>query len=90
MQIWAHLYLLIIKKKNIWILGKDPNDGLDDTTLTTKKEHSANFSGQQKKFCFIWHYNGIDSYILINDHEIYKFKAKDFKVNASPLSLGIA
>ena len=37
------------KKKNIFILGKGLTDGLDDTTLTAKKEYSLNFTGQQKK-----------------------------------------
>ena len=31
------------KKKNILILGKDPTDGLDDTTLIAEKEYCINF-----------------------------------------------
>ena len=34
------------------------------------------------------HYNGANSYLFLNDTEIYKFKAKDSKVVATPLCLG--
>ena len=76
------------KKKDILILGKSPADGLDDPTLTAEKEYSINFTEQQKKFCLSLHYNGQNSYIFVNDVEIYKFKAKDSEVNAASLYLG--
>ena len=34
------------------------------------------------------HYNEVNSYIFVNSVEIYKFKAKDAEINASPLCLG--
>ena len=34
------------------------------------------------------HYNGANSYLFVNSTEIYKFKAKDSKIVASPLCLG--
>ena len=34
------------------------------------------------------HYNGASSYLLINDTDIQKFKAKLSEVNAIPLCLG--
>ena len=34
------------------------------------------------------HYNGVDSYLFVNGTEIYKFKAKDSEILASPLCLG--
>ena len=37
------------KKKDILILEKGPADGLDDTSLTTEKEYSINFTEQNKK-----------------------------------------
>ena len=40
------------KKKDILILGKGLKDDFDDTTLTTEKEYSINFTEQQKKICF--------------------------------------
>ena len=33
-------------------------------------------------------YNGANSYLFVNGTEIYKFKAKDSQIVASPLSLG--
>ena len=34
------------------------------------------------------HYNGANSYLFVNDTEIYKFKAKDSEMAASLLCLG--
>ena len=34
------------------------------------------------------HYNREDSYLFVNGTEIYKFKAKDSEIVASPLCLG--
>ena len=34
------------------------------------------------------HYNREDSYLYVNGTEIYKFKAKDSKIVATPLCLG--
>ena len=34
------------------------------------------------------HYNGANSYLFVNGTEIYKFKAKDSKIVATPLCLG--
>ena len=34
------------------------------------------------------HYNGANSYLFVTGTEIYKFKAKDSEIVASPLCLG--
>ena len=34
------------------------------------------------------HYNGSNSYLFVNGKEIYKFKAKDSNIAATPLCLG--
>ena len=34
------------------------------------------------------HYNGASSYLFVNGTEIYKFKAKDSEIVATPLCLG--
>ena len=34
------------------------------------------------------HYNGVNSYLFVNGTEIYKFKAKDSEIVATPLCLG--
>ena len=33
------------------------------------------------------HYNGVNSYVFVNDIEIVKFKAKNSEISASPLCL---
>ena len=34
------------------------------------------------------HYNGVNSYLFVNNTEIIKFKAKDSNIIAAPLCLG--
>ena len=74
------------KEKDILVLGKGPTQGLEHT-LTAEKMYSINFT-EKKKFCLSMHYNGANSYLFINGTEIYKFKAKDSEIAASPLCLG--
>ena len=50
--------------------------------------YSINFIVTKKKFCLRLHYNGANSYLFVNGTEIYKFKAKDSEIVASPLCLG--
>ena len=50
--------------------------------------HSINFTENNKKFCLSLHYNGENSYLFVNCIEIYKLKAKDSEIVASPLCLG--
>ena len=39
---WAMMYMLVTKKKNILTFVKDPTQGLDDTILTAEKKYSIN------------------------------------------------
>ena len=50
--------------------------------------YSINFTVTGKKFCLSLHYNGANSYLFVNGTEIYKFKAKDSEIVATPLCLG--
>ena len=75
------------KKKDILVFGKGPTQGLEHT-LTAEKMYSINFTVTKKKFCLSLHYNGANSYLFVNGTEIYKFKAKDSEIVASPLCLG--
>ena len=83
MSFYAHMDN---KKKDLLILGKGPTQGLEHT-LTADKMYSINFTVTKKKFCWSMHYNGVNSYLFVNGTEIYKFKAKDFEIVASPLCL---
>ena len=75
------------KKEDILVLGKGPTQGLEHT-LTAEKMYSINFTVTKKKFCLSLHYNVANSYLFVNGIEIYKFKAKDSEIVASPLCLG--
>ena len=50
--------------------------------------YSINFTVTKKQFCLSLHYNGANSYLFVNGTEIYKFKAKDSEIVASPFCLG--
>ena len=50
--------------------------------------YSISFTEKNKKSCLSLHYNGANSYLLVNGKEIWKFKAKDSEIVASPLCLG--
>ena len=50
--------------------------------------YSINFTVTKNKFCLSLHFSGANSYLSVNGIEIYKFKAKDSEIVASPLCLG--
>ena len=75
------------KGKDILVLGKGPTQELE-STLTAEKTYSINFTLTKKKLCLSLPYNGANSYLFVNGTEIYKFKAKDSEIVASPLCLG--
>ena len=75
------------KKKDILVLAKRPTQGLEHT-LTAEKMYSISFTVTRKKFCLSLHYNGANRYLFVNGTEIYKFKAKDSEIVATPLCLG--
>ena len=74
------------KKKDILVLGKGPTQGLEHI-LTEEKMYCINFTVTKKKSCFSLHYNEANSYLLVNGTDIYKFKAKDSEIVATPLCL---
>ena len=75
------------RKKDIFILNKGAIQGLEHT-LTTEKMYSINFSKRDTKFCLSFHYDGANRYVFVNGIEVYKFKAKDSEIEATPLCLG--
>ena len=75
------------KKKDILVLGTGATQGLKHT-LIAEKMYSINFTVTKKKFYLSLHYNVVNSYLFVNGIEIYKFKAKDSEVVATPLCLG--
>ena len=49
--------------------------------------YSINFTEKNKNFCLILHYNVVNSYLFVNEKEIYKFKAKNSKIVTTSLCL---
>ena len=47
--------------------------------------YSLHFSENSKKSCLSLHYNGTDSYLFVNDGEIYRFKAKYSETVETPI-----
>ena len=71
-------------KKDILVLGIGPTQVLEHT-LTAEKMYSINVTMTKKKYCLSLHYNGANSYLFVNGPDIYKFKAKDSEIVATPL-----
>ena len=75
------------RKKGILVWGIGSTQGLQHTP-SAEKMYSINFTVTKKKFCLSLHYNRANNYFFVNSTEIYKFKAKDSEIVASPLCLG--
>ena len=76
------------KANNIYVMGNLFVQGINDTTLYTEKLYSQNFTAVNKKIVLSLHYNGDDSYLLINGKRELKFKAKDDQIVKEILCLG--
>ena len=53
------------------ILGIGQIKMLDNSSLTSEAEYSLNFSGSERKFCLILHYNGSNSFLFVNSTKIH-------------------
>ena len=68
------------KKKDILVLGEGPTQGLDETTITAEAKYYINFSSLKENSVLIFHYNGGNSFLIVNTTKIYKFKVKDSEI----------
>ena len=76
------------KVNNIYVMGDLSVKGINNTTLYAEKLYSQNFTAVNKKFVLSLHYNGDDSYLIINGRRELKFKAKDDEIVKEILCLG--
>ena len=67
------------KNKDILILGEEPTQGLDDTTLTEEAKYPINFTQSGKRFVLSQHYNISTSSLSFNATKIYQSKQKILK-----------
>ena len=77
----------IDNKKNYLILGKGPKQELEHR-LTAEKCIQLIFLKITKKNCLSLNYNVANSYLFVNGTDIFKFKARDSEIIATPLCLG--
>ena len=73
--------------KEILILGEEPTQGLDDTTLAAEAKYPIIFrQPKKKKICMSLHYNKSNSFLFVNATKTYQFKAKDSEIKITPCS----
>ena len=76
------------KNKDILILGEEPAEGLDDTTLTAEVKYPINFTHPNKRFVLSLHHNGSNSFLFAIATKIYQFQVKDSEIKDYALCLG--
>ena len=80
--------MLMIRKKNILVLGEGPTQGLDDTKITAEDKYSIDITTSRKNICLSLHYNRSKSFLYANGIKVYQFKAKDLEIKPYLLRLG--
>ena len=68
------------KDNNIYVMGKDFVQGINNMTLYGDKVYSQDFTPPSKKFVLCLHYNGDNSYLFANGYQEVKFKAKNDQI----------
>ena len=76
------------KANNIYVLGKDYVQKINDTTIYAEKMYYRNFTDPGHKFVLSLHYNGNKSYLFVNGRQELKFKAKTDQLVKEKLCIG--
>ena len=76
------------RANNIYVMGKDFIQGINDTTIYAEKLFHNNFTEFGVKFVLSLHYNGDNSYLFANGRQELKFKAKNDQIISEGLCLG--
>ena len=76
------------KANNIYVMGKDYIQKINDTTIYAEKMFYRNLTDPGHKFILSLHYNGDDSYLFVNGREELKFKTKTDQIINNQLCLG--
>ena len=76
------------RANNIYVMGKEFIQGINDTTIYAEKLFYNNFIEFGVKFVLRLHYNGDNSYLFANGRQELKFKAKDDQLINEKLCLG--
>ena len=76
------------RANNIYVMGKEFIQGINDTTIYAEKPFHNNFTEPGVKFALSLHYNGDNSYLFANGRQELKFKAKDDQIIKEKLCIG--
>ena len=76
------------RANNIYVMGKECIQGINDTTIYAEKLFHNNFTELGEKFVLSLHYNGDNSYLFANGRQELKFKAKDDQMINEKLCIG--
>ena len=76
------------RANNIYVMGKEFIQGINDTTIYAEKPFRNNFTEFGVKFILSLHYNGDNSYLFANGRQELKFKTKDDQIINEKLCLG--
>ena len=76
------------KANNIYVMGKDYVQKINNTTIYAEKMNYRNFTDPGKKFVLSLHYNGNDSYLFVNGRQELKFKTKTDQLVKETLCIG--
>ena len=76
------------KANNIYVMGKDYIQKINNTTIYAEKIYYRNFTDPGKKFVLSLHYNGNNSYLSVNGNQELKFKARTDQLVKEKLCLG--
>ena len=76
------------KTNNIYVMGKDFVQGINDTTLHAEKVTIKILLKESKKFVLSLHYNRNDSYLFVNGKQELKFRCKTESLVKEKLCIG--
>ena len=76
------------RANHIYLMGDELTQGTNDTTIYVENNYYRNFTDPGKKFVLSLHYNGDNSYLLVNGRQELKFKAKTDQLVKEKLCMG--
>ena len=76
------------KTQNIYVLGKEFVQGMNNTVIYAEKIYKTNFTEQSKKFILSLHYNGDHFYLFVNESQELKFKSSANYLDRNLLCVG--
>ena len=76
------------RANNIYVMGKEFIQGINDTTIYAEKLFHNNFTEFGLNFVLSLYYNGDNSYLFANGRQELKYKAKNDQIINEKLCLG--